>query len=316
MARPRKEVKIGETKLNNQGYKMKLIEYINIHDITVEFEDGYIKKSSYKSFKNGCIRNPNVKKRYDEKIGETNYNSFGSKMTIVKCEGLSDITVEFENGYRKRADYNSFLKGSIKSPYEKRAYGVGYLGEGKYKTKENGKFTPQFKRWRGMIVRCYDVEIQAKKPAYKDCAVCEEWHNFQNFAKWYDENYYEIPNEVVALDKDLFSNGNKVYSPSTCIFLPVSINSTLTTATKNKSGCVGVSYNKNKKKWVVRISKYNKEQYLGTFNSFEEASNVYRNERRKYLIELVESYKDKIPSKVYLKLYSKITEHSEFKEVA
>ena len=39
----------------------------------------------------------------------------------------------------KHAIYQTFKKGTIKCPYEPRTYGVGYLGEGKYKTRENGK---------------------------------------------------------------------------------------------------------------------------------------------------------------------------------
>ena len=35
--------------------------------------------------------------------------------------------------------------GKIKCPYERRYYGKGYLGEGKYKVSKNGKDTDEFK---------------------------------------------------------------------------------------------------------------------------------------------------------------------------
>ena len=57
-----------------------------------------------------------------------------------------------------------------------------------------------------------------------DCSVYEGWHNFQNFAKWYEDNYYEIEEEQMHLDKDILVKGNKVYSPDTCVFVPETIN--------------------------------------------------------------------------------------------
>lgn len=78
-----------------------------------------------------------------------------------------------------------------------------------------------------MLRRCYDKQFQERQPTYKGCIVCEEWYNFQNFAKWFDENYYEIEGEKIALDKDLLKLNNKIYSPSTCCFLPQRINVSL-----------------------------------------------------------------------------------------
>lgn len=66
-------------------------------------------------------------------------------------------------------------------------------------------------------MRCYDVKYSKKHPTYKDCTVCEEWHNFQTFAKWFDENYYEIENTIMDLDKDILKNGNKIYCPAKII---------------------------------------------------------------------------------------------------
>lgn len=42
-----------------------------------------------------------------------------------------------------------------------------------------------------MLQRCYNN----KQLSYFDCEVCDEWLCFQNFAKWYEENYYEIEGE-------------------------------------------------------------------------------------------------------------------------
>lgn len=57
------------------------------------------------------------------------------------------------------------------------------------------------------------------KPEYKDKSVCEEWLNYSNFKIWFDEHYVPCKNNQIDLDKDLLVQGNKVYSPETCVFL-------------------------------------------------------------------------------------------------
>lgn len=57
------------------------------------------------------------------------------------------------------------------------------------------------------------------KPEYKDKSVCEEWLNYSNFKIWFDEHYVPSKNNQIDLDKDLLVQGNKVYSPETCVFL-------------------------------------------------------------------------------------------------
>ena len=71
-----------------------------------------------------------------------------------------------------------------------------------------------------MIIRCYSNNYHQREPSYKECSVCEEWLNFQNFAKWWYINYFEEGD----LDKDLLVKDNKIYSPKYCCILPKQIN--------------------------------------------------------------------------------------------
>jgi hypothetical protein len=41
-----------------------------------------------------------------------------------------------------------------------------------------------------MLRRCYSDRF-VKIHIYKNTNVCESWHSFQNFTKWYLENYNE-----------------------------------------------------------------------------------------------------------------------------
>ena len=68
------------------------------------------------------------------------------------------------------------------------------------------------------MFRCYSEKSRAENPTYVGCTVCREWHNFQNFAKWYDDNYPSDGHEY-HLDKDILIDGNKEYSPVACMFV-------------------------------------------------------------------------------------------------
>ena len=85
-----------------------------------------------------------------DRTGEINYNSFGSKMIIKEYRKRVDIDVYFPkyDWIFEHAWYSNFKKGGIKCPYEPRYYGVGCLGEGKYKMSENGKNS----RWKKKMV--------------------------------------------------------------------------------------------------------------------------------------------------------------------
>ena len=76
-----------------------------------------------------------------DRIGEERLNNFGSKMVISEYRSVKDIDVYFPeyDWTFKHVIYKNFKNGEIKCPYEPRYYGVGYIGEGKYKAFENGK---------------------------------------------------------------------------------------------------------------------------------------------------------------------------------
>ena len=81
------------------------------------------------------------------RTGEEKVNSFGSKIVIKEYRKRRDIDVYFPeyNWTFEHTTYSNFKNGNIKCPYEPRLYGKGYLGEGKYKAKENGKNTDEYK---------------------------------------------------------------------------------------------------------------------------------------------------------------------------
>ena len=240
-----------------------------------------------------------------DRIGEEGYNSFGSKMIIKEYRSCMDIDVYFPE-YKwtaKHVQYNNFKKGKVKCPYESRYFGIGYLGEGKYKVSENGKLTDEFIIWYGMIQRCYDPKYHEDRPTYKECTVEDHLLNFQHMGEWINKNYYEVSGEKMHLDKDILCKGNKVYSGDTCIFVPQRINSLFVKCDKARGkNPIGVTPTSSGN-YVVRCNDgYGKEIPLGTYSTKEQAFNVYKEYKENVIKEVIDSYEGKIPEPYYSRL--------------
>ena len=108
-------------------------------------------------------------------------------------------------------------------------FGVGTLDVDynviKYFPRQKGKqkiewVCPYYSKWRSLLKRCYSGLYKQKYPTYQDCLVCEEWLLFSNFKSWMEQQDWEGK----ELDKDLLIEGNKIYSPETCVFISQEIN--------------------------------------------------------------------------------------------
>jgi len=233
------------------------------------------------------------------RVGEISYNNFGSKMTIIEYKTNNNLLVKFENGYVVKNNYWNFTKGNIVSPYEKRNCGVGYLSEGIHENIINNIKTQEYSLWANMLKRCYHYNVGKRNYVYKDCSVCEEWYNFQNFAEWYKKNFYQIENEKMELDKDILVKGNKIYSPVTCIFVPRIINTLFTKSNKTRGKYpIGVSSVGNKYVSNCNIPRQ-PQKYLGKFSSIEEAFQAYKQFKEVVIKEIAEKYRNQIPEKLY-----------------
>ena len=165
---------------------------------------------------------------FKEFIGKQYTTNEGYLVEIIDYLGRKQVLIKFIDNPDCQiwSTIQNLEKGQLKFPYHKSVYNIGYYGEGKYTARVNNIKTPQYIKWFSMFCRCYDEKYQEKEPSYIGCCVDESFHNFQNFAKWYDEKIYECKYPL-ELDKDLLYEGNKVYSPSTCCFLPKEINNAL-----------------------------------------------------------------------------------------
>lgn len=215
-------------------------------------------------------------------------------MKIIRYGNYDDIDVQFQDEFyyiKEHQTYSNFKSGSIKNPYDRTVFGVGYVGVGKYKTKEkDGRFTIYYQQWKNMLLRCY---VKAERHhAYEDAKVCEEWLNFQTFAKWYDEHYYEIEGSL-QIDKDIKYPGNTIYSPQTCMLTPQKINLMFMNKSNNRGLPNGIV-----RQGKGYLAKYNNE-HLGVFSTVEEAYYHQTKKKKEVIIELANEYKDVMPKDIY-----------------
>lgn len=238
----------------------------------------------------------------NSRIGERSYNSNGTSMEIIRYNGCEDITVLFEDGYEHKTTYGNFKKGKVRNYYDRTVYNVGYIGVGEHKNQ-----TLVYYCWHNMIKRCYNEEYKKSHPGYDGCTVDDFWHNFQNFATWWEDNYYEVGDEVMTLDKDILVKGNRIYSPETCLIVPMRVNSLFIKSPNTTSNLpIGVIYSNRTgihggKRYIGAFtSPYNrKKKQNKAFHTIEDAFVFYKTHKDIIIKEVAEEYKGKVPRQVY-----------------
>lgn len=233
-----------------------------------------------------------------KRIGETNTNSYGNKMTIIYYQNSINVTVKFEDGYMTKCTYQQFLKGNVSNPNDRTVKGVGFVGEGIFTSKTHPQI---YAVWNSMLDRCYNDRY----PTYADCTVCTEWHCFQNFAKWYLDNYYVLSNfERVEVDKDILKKGNKIYSPDTCLLVPRSINVLFTKSDAKRTsvhpiGVLCIDGDRYIARLNITVDGKKTKKYLGTFDNIDDAFNAYKQGKEQHIKEIAEKFKNEIPERLY-----------------
>ncbi len=239
----------------------------------------------------------NKKNKYLNKKYTTNE---GYSVQVIDYFHYQNVTIQFESGHiLENRNMDSILKGGIKNPYHKSVNGIGYIGQGKYSAKEHKH---QYMKWHGMFIRCYNIGELKKHPTYVGCYICEEWHNFQVFAKWFDENYNDEIMNSWHLDKDILTKRNKIYGPDTCCFVPSEINSLFILRKYGRGKYpIGICLRKNSF-FQARVSSGQASINIGFFKSVEEAFEAYKKAKENIIKEMAEKWKDKISTRTYIAL--------------
>lgn len=229
--------------------------------------------------------------------GENEHSSF----TTTKHIGNGVYSIKFDDGWESTATSAQLRSGAMKSPYYPSCSGVGFVGEGEFKTRVDVK---EYQTWSNMIRRCYCKDYKEfHLYGGKGVVVCDEWKNFQNFTKWYKSNIKDSH----VLDKDIKSTGN-VYSPETCTSLPVVVNSFIANSCTKLSDNTYTGVYLIRDKYRARCSQLDGYQkHLGVYNTPEQAYNVYEKEKVRLANELADMYEDVVEGHVvdYLRSFDK-----------
>lgn len=242
-----------------------------------------------------------VEKMRHKLIGkEFKTNNYGNCF-VVDYKSAMDVTVLFHDPLCAVKCTSDRLKlGTVANPLKRSICGKGYIGIGDHSSADRRTYT----MWLNMLKRAYDNRLHVVQPTYKDVTVCDEWLNFQNFAKWcYSQEEFkrlDTKGRVFQLDKDILVKGNKVYSPETCCFVPMDIN-VLFTNRVNLRGAepLGVHFSKRFGTFKAYVNIKGKRRSLGTFNTSEEAFQAYKKAKETYIKEVAERWKGKIVDKAH-----------------
>jgi hypothetical protein len=229
-------------------------------------------------------------------VGNEIQTNQGYWVRIVEKVNYNNYTVRFDNGFELSVIKKTLLNGNFSYPFHPTVFGVGYLGVGKYSTtaanvKKDTRLHPAYSVWQGMLGRCYCPKVQIKQPNILNSTVHPYWHNYQNFAKWYEENYIE----GFHFCRTIFVPNCNVYSEETCCFVPNEIKNTfIYTKRKVNDLPMGVMpYGTNK--FICSINREGKSKKLGIFDTPEEAFKAYKEAKEHYLKYLARKWKRKLP---------------------
>ena len=237
-------------------------------------------------------------------VGKVFKSKSSGDFKILKYNNARNVEIQFsQTGYETTVKLTNIKSGIIKDPYSPSVYGVGILGT-KYLSTVNGVRTKEYTLWMDMLRRCYSDTYKKKNQTYIDCEVSNKFKSYEYFYEWCNKQIgfgVDGNGNQFQLDKDLLIKANKVYSESTCVFLPKEINSVLTKCTASRGEhLIGVCWHNTNKAFVARVHKNKgKPEHLGLFNTEIEAFNAYKQAKEAYIKELANKWKDKIDPRAY-----------------
>lgn len=234
-------------------------------------------------------------------LGKEFQTKRNGKCFIIDYKGHNNVLVKFyEPSCEVSCQMQALKSGNVSNPLHPSVYNKGFIGVGKYSSKDEGLYS----LWKRMMLRSYDYKYHEKYPTYKDVEVCDEWLNFQNFADWCSNqkffNAKDDKERPYHLDKDILVKGSKIYSTDTCCFVPSEVNTLLLKRDKSRGNClIGVSKCKTTGNYLAQIKHKGKSVYLGYYSTESEAFQAYKKAKEDYIKEVAEKWRKKIDARVY-----------------
>ena len=232
---------------------------------------------------------------YKDCVGKVLKSKLSGDFKILKYNDSANVEIQFLNtGFETVARLISIKIGEVKDRLSPSIYGIGVVGT-KYLTYECGVQTKEYTLWKNMLERCYSDTYKKKHPTYKDCEVSENFKSFEYFYEWC-HSQIGFSNQGWHLDKDLLTEGNKVYSENICVFIPSEINKVLVKREALRGEyLIGVSWHKKGKAFVATVNKNKgKQEHLGSFTTEIEAFNAYKQAKESFIKEQANKWESQI----------------------
>lgn len=166
---------------------------------------------------------------------------------------------------------------------------------------------PYYKKWRGILERCFCPKYQSKNLTYRGCTVAEDWKYLSNFIKWVDSQ----PNKDwmnCEPDKDFLSIDNKHYGPESVVFVSSTVNKFII-GNGNSRGdyMIGVSFVPNLKKNSYKAecsSPFGGRGYIGVFPTELEAHKAWQAKKHEYACMLANEQSDERVASLLREMYA------------
>ena len=242
---------------------------------------------------NNNFRRIEKEKYIEKRTGEIFITNQGYTVVITKYNNSKDCSILIDG--KIEVDNISYCRiKKINNPFHKVLSGIGYFGVGEYKN-TNQK---SYHIWNNMISRSLE----------NNSIICEEWHNFQNFAQWY-ENNWKYWMKGWRIDKDILVKGNKIYSPETCCLTPSEFTNIFKTEeSKIERLSTGVRKGKSGKYTAVTRIDGVTVRFSG-YSTNEEAYEKYKQVKEKQFKDKAIKYRGQITEECFNAIYNyKITE--------
>lgn len=210
-----------------------------------------------------------------------------------------EVVVRFTNtGFTTLASMSNIISGKVKNKTFPSVYGVGYIGVGQYSHLN----VIAYAKWRGMLCRCYNTSDSSyHRYGARGVFVCKEWHNFQNFAKWYYS--YKKKEDGWHLDKDILFKGNREYCPEKCCIVPRQINASVVTGESSRGEYpIGVTFSKRENIFYMQVQIGQGRSIHSRHKTEEQAFLAYKDAKETQLLSLAFEWAGRVDHRVIVAL--------------
>jgi hypothetical protein len=184
---------------------------------------------------------------------------------------------------------------------EYRKYGVGNFVNYPILGIVDRVTTDCYRVWDGMLSRCYNTSRKSyNQYGARGVRVCDDWLEFQNFASWWEATFKL---KGWHLEKDILVDGNKIYGPETCCFVPVCINSFYATLPVQGDRELPSGVTKSGRQYFANTTAGGVKTQTG-FPTPEEASSFYKTFKENHARQMADEFKDVLDKRVLDKLYN------------